>query len=102
MSDISKIPALKDLFDIINCDNKLERECRFFAWKNKWVTSIEKSQLVLNRSTMSSEDHDFTCEYLTRLCVEELLEKNIVNITTTQNSYTAKIMVIKNGKLEKN
>ena len=102
MDDISQIPALKDLLDIIECDCKLERECRFFAWKNKWIVPIEKHQLILNRSTMSLDDHDFTCEHLAKLCVEDLMDKNIVEIKTTQNNYSARLLVIKNGKLEKN
>ena len=102
MSDTSKIDAIEELLSIVECDSKLERHARFFTWKNKWIVEVSKHQLVMDRSRMSSDDHDFACEYLAKLCVEELMDKNMVSIEVNKNSYTATLLAIKNGKFKKN
>ena len=71
-------PALKELFRIVAIDERLEREASMFTWKNKWLVSVDATQLLTNRSTMNLNELDFTHEYLASDCAKKLIEKNAV------------------------
>lgn len=92
------IKALKELESIIETMDHWERFSGFEKWKEKWLNKTEATQLVLNRSRMTSDEHDFTCEYVAKLCIDEMIENGSVDFNIESNCYTATIWSLKHEK----
>lgn len=93
--------AIRELEGIIENMNGFQRKEKFDQWKQKWLNKSEAAQYVINRSTMSSENHDFTCEYVAKLCIDEMIESQCVDFNIEKNCYTATIWSLKNEKPKK-
>ncbi len=97
-------PAVLELYHIIQEEDLELRKESFKKWKESWLTYIEKTQYVVNKSVMSSEDTDFTWYKVAEMCAEELIDEDISTNTFTNNSFTCEIYALRsqNGKLKKN
>jgi len=93
--------AISELEKIIVNMNGIERKELFEDWKEKWLSSSEVTQLVINKSVMSIEEHDFTCEYIAKKCLEDLLDKGCFSFDIDKNCYRAEIWSLKNEKPKK-
>jgi hypothetical protein len=95
--------ALKELEKIIEIDDN-SRKVLFDKWKDEYLFEVEKTQYVVNRSTLSLDERDFTWELVASKCGIELLDCNILDTESTNNSFSATCLVLRsnNGKLKKN
>lgn len=96
--------VLKELEKIILETNGIDRKIRFDEWKDEYLFEVEKTQYVVNRSTLSTNDRDFVWELVASQCGIELLDSNILDTESTNNSFSATCLVLRsnNGKLKKN
>ena len=60
---------------------------------------LEAIQHVVNKSVMSAEEHNFTCEHVARMLAEQLLEQELIEWEISNNKYIGRISVV---KLERN
>lgn len=88
-------PAIVELQKIVDCEDRNERTKKLQEWMERSLVEVEKTQLVLNRSRLSMEEHDFACEYVAKGCVEELIEQKAVNFVLEKNCYSAKMLAFK-------
>ena len=86
--------AFRELIGIIENPDYLERKDLTVAWIDTWTKEINRSQLVLNRSQMSTEEHDFTCEHLAKLCGVDALDEGMVDVSVNKNKYEASMVVL--------
>jgi hypothetical protein len=95
-------PAVLELLHIIQEETLELREKSLETWKESWLAHIEKTQYVVNKSVMSSDDTDFTWYKVAEMCAEELIDENISVNTTTNNSFSCEIVALRSrgGKLK--
>lgn len=95
-------PAILELQSIVQEESLESRKKSLKEWQSKWLTYTEKTQYVVNKSVMNSEDTDFTWYKLAELCAESLIDENISINTTTNNSFSCGIYALRspNGELE--
>ena len=97
-------PAVLELYQIIQEENLELRETLFKEWKANWIACVEKTQYVVNKSVMSTDDTDFTWYKVAEMCAEELIDENISINTTTNNSFSCEVYALRSssGKLKEN
>lgn len=97
-------PAVLELLSIIQEQDSELREKAFKDWKDSWLVYVEKTQHVINKSVMSSDDTDFTWYKVAEMCAEELIDENISTNTTTNNSFSCGVYALRsrNAELKKN
>lgn len=91
-------PALQELFKIVKINDYEHRIDSLNVWKAKWVLEVDASQLVVNKSVMSSSDHDFTCEHVAHKCIDQLIENNAFSFDIEKNSYKTKVSALRYPK----
>jgi hypothetical protein len=101
---VMKHEAIQDLSLIIKESREELREALLKAWEEKWIYHTEKTQYVLNKSILNSEETDFVWYKLAELCAHDLIEQNVVDTNTTNTSFSCEILALRrpNGKLEEN
>jgi hypothetical protein len=97
-------PAVLELHHIIQEENLELREESLKDWIATWLAHVEKTQYVVNKSVMSSDDTDFTWYKVAEMCAEELIDENISINTTTNNSFSCEVYALRSrsGKLKEN
>lgn len=97
---------LKQIILTSDDDNRLNEYKR---WLEEWVDFVEFSQLCLNSSVLSFMEKDFAYDYVTKMCSEELIEKNIAELSLHNNRFNCYIVglrhkpgVVKNEELKEN
>jgi len=88
--------AVEELKKLIQTSDYWDRKNSLDQWLSKWLRKHDSSQLVLNKSTMTSEEHDFTCEHVAKLCIEKMIEEGSVAFSIEKNCYTATIWSLRN------
>jgi hypothetical protein len=100
-----KHPALKELYEIIKkedwtsfCPEKTRAEL-LEKWEQKWITSVESEQLVMDKKYLTSEFSDMVKERLAQNLAESLAEE-CVTFTITDRKVKAQLFGIR--RKEKN
>lgn len=99
-----KHEALSELFLIIN-EPKLEiRKALLEAWEEKWIHYTEKTQYVINKSILNSEELDFVWYKVAQMCAEDLIDSNITKNSTTNTSFSCELWSLRSpyAKFQKN
>lgn len=97
----SQKDALTELFEIIEIKGSDERLVAFEQWKKDWIYEIEKTQYVINKSTMGSEEVDFAWYWVAKLCGEALMDEQLFKTHSTNNTFTASLTGLRNEKQQK-
>jgi hypothetical protein len=99
---MSEHPSLIELKSIVENSNLESRKLNLSKWIKKHLHYIEKTQYVVNKSVMSSDERDFIWECVTKQCLDELLDNNIITTKSTNTSFTGKLVTLGNynGKLK--
>lgn len=99
-----KHPALIELFSIISEPDRESRETFLETWTAKWVHVTEKTQYVVNKSCLNTDEIDFVWYRVAAMCAEDLMENQVTENETTNNSFSCRIFALRSpdGKLEKN
>lgn len=99
-----KHPALKILDQIIQEPDMDKRNQLYAAWQKEWIEYVDNEQNVINKSTLSSEETDFIWYHIAKQCADELIEKNIANLESTNTKFSSSLVALrsKNAKLQEN
>ena len=94
--------AFNELEDLILDDNLDTRKMLLTNWIRDWVVSVEHTQHVVNKSLLNSNEIDFVWYKVAQLCAEDLIDNQVTDNSTTNNSFTCSILALRslNGKLK--
>lgn len=97
-------PAITELFTIISINSTEERKKLLDQWIIDWLYYTEKSQTVVNKSVLTSEELDFVWYHIASLCGEDLIDSNITENSSSNTEFNCKLVALRssNGKLKKN
>jgi hypothetical protein len=97
--------ALKELRQVIkmpdqkhwNCTEMRERALE--DWISRWITVVNKEQLVLNHKTMPSEYEDYLKERLFSEILDQVMEESSV-ITKEKNKMVGELVCLRRNPKE--
>jgi hypothetical protein len=96
------IEKLFKLIEIPDRDSTLmkseDRRLALYRWIEKYLEHIEEKQLILSSKRVTATNHDFICEKIAHDCVDELIDKRMIEFTIAEHSYTAEMWAFKATK----
>lgn len=90
-----KHEALKELSLIIKESREHLRETLLQEWIQKWVYCTEQTQYVINKSILNTEEIDFVWYKIAEQCAEDLIEHQIAESNSTNNTFTCKVWALR-------
>jgi hypothetical protein len=91
-----KHPAIKELYEIIKKEDwtsfcpERDRQALLEKWEQKWLTSVDAEQLVMDKKYLTSEFSDMVKERLAQNLAESLTEE-CVQFTITDRKVKAQL-----------
>jgi hypothetical protein len=93
---------LSILEEIVSVSSLDTRRLLLSQWIKDWVVSVEKTQHVVNKSVLNSEEVDFVWYTLAQICAEELIDTNTAKTTSTNREFTCSFLALRStcGKVQ--
>lgn len=92
--------AIKELHEVIKMPDQKHwnyvemRERAMYDWIERWFTTLEREQLVMNQKKMPSEYEDYLKERMFHEMLDQIMEENSV-ITKENNKIVGELVCLR-------
>lgn len=95
-------PGFKELEEIIQIHDTSIRVKLFNLWIKNFLDFSEFSQLALNSYSLTSMEKDFAFEYVTKMCANSLIDKNLADLSIDKNRFNCYILALRTKAKDNN
>lgn len=83
--------AITELYKIFPNESRTELD----NWCNKWLEEVDKEQLFVKNTKITTEVNDLLCENLAQQCILDLMDSNSLKIEKNRGNYKINMVIIR-------